>query len=202
LKNANWGKFTKNIFILLPVLLVLLVPILDASAQTTRPDPPKGLSATPVSPTAILLTWTAPTNTGGSAITGYKIEFKIIPNNYSVLVPTTGNATTSYTHSGLITGKTYIYKVSAINSAGTSDPSAEAVATPTSTSAPLASVVPNPPTNLSATAVSPTKINLSWTAPSGNGGPAVTGYKIEQKLDTDAYISVVDNTVLQLLFTQ
>ena len=40
--------------------------------------------------------------------------------------------------------------------------------------------VPGIPTNLSATAISSTQINLSWIAPS-NGGSPITGYKIERE---------------------
>jgi subtilase family serine protease len=39
----------------------------------------------------------------------------------------------------------------------------------------------SPPTGLTATAVSSSQINLSWTAPSSNGGSPITGYKIEQE---------------------
>ena len=39
--------------------------------------------------------------------------------------------------------------------------------------------VPNPPRNLTATAVSKTQINLSWTAPINSTTDQVNGYKIE-----------------------
>ena len=39
--------------------------------------------------------------------------------------------------------------------------------------------VPGPPTGLAATANGQTQIDLSWSAPSSDGGAAITGYKIE-----------------------
>ena len=171
---------------------LVLISNLQALAQTATPDPPTGLSATPLSPTKIKLIWIKPLNNGSSTVTNYKIEFKIVPNDYAVLVTTT-NATTSYTHTNVQTGKNYIYRVSAINSAGTSNPSAEAIAQPTSTSG-SGNTAPNPPSSLSATAVSPTQINLSWTAPSNTGGTPIIGYKIERKSGTGSYSILITNT--------
>ncbi|HEU5221175.1 MAG TPA: fibronectin type III domain-containing protein, partial [Candidatus Nitrosotalea sp.] len=84
-------------------------------AQTaTVPDAPTGFSALAVSPTSVNLNWNPPQNNGGSPITGYRIDYRIAPSStYSTLV-TLGNLTT-YTHSGLTTSKTYIYRVYAIN---------------------------------------------------------------------------------------
>ncbi len=42
------------------------------------------------------------------------------------------------------------------------------------------STVPSAPTGLTATAVSASQINLSWTAPANNGGSPITGYKVER----------------------
>lgn len=42
------------------------------------------------------------------------------------------------------------------------------------------SIIPSPPTNLSATPSSPTEVDLNWLAPQNNGGLPITGYKIER----------------------
>lgn len=55
--------------------------------------------------------------------------------------------------------------------------------------------VPNPPTNLNATAVSSTQINLSWTAPVNSTEDQVNGYKIEiRPFCTGSFSVLVANT--------
>ncbi|TBR11884.1 MAG: hypothetical protein EPO62_01095 [Candidatus Nitrosotenuis sp.] len=161
-----------------------------AASASSAPGAPTGLAATAVSSSKIELSWTAPANNGGYPVTGYKIEYKKGTGTYQSLVSNTANATTAYSHSGLTTGTAYTYKISAINSIGTSAASTEVSATPTTASA---AVAPGAPTGIIATPVSATQVNLSWTAPS-NGGSAITGYKIEYKSGTGAYSVLVANT--------
>ena len=171
-------------------------PSLEAFAQPkststlNAPSAPTSLSATAISPTQISLSWSAPTNNGGAVITGYKIEVKSGSGSYT-MVSNTQSTSTTYSHTGLTTGTTYTYKVSAINSAGAGDASNEVSATPTSSSS---SGVPGAPTNLAATAVSGTQINLSWSAPSNNGGYPIIGYKIEYRIGSGSYTTLVSNT--------
>ena len=52
-----------------------------------------------------------------------------------------------------------------------------------------------PPTNLSAQAVSTSQINLSWNAPSNLGGLLLTGYKIDRSSnDGSTWSTIVSNT--------
>ncbi len=144
------------------------------TAVATVPGAPTGLTATADGQTIINLSWTAPTNTGGAAITGYQIE--VSPNgtsNWSDLVANT--TATTYAHTGLSAGETRHYRVRAINSVG---PGAVSATTSATTDTPNATV-PAAPTQLTATAAGRTRINLSWTAPTNTGGAAITGYQIE-----------------------
>ena len=50
------------------------------------------------------------------------------------------------------------------------------------------------PTDLTATAVSPTQINLSWNAPTQNYGKTIIGYEIEQKLSSGKFLTIIENT--------
>jgi len=170
-------------------LSLIIVPFYaEGQSGPTVPNAPT-LTATVISSSQVNLSWTTPSN-GGSSITGYKIEYKIIPAGYSLLVQINGNTTTTYSHTGLQSDKYYVYHIAAINSVGTSEWSAEAIG---HTQQPQ-NIVPNPPTGLNVKAVSPTKINLFWNAPSNNGGPLVSGYKIEEKAGTGSYSIVVANT--------
>ncbi len=154
------------------------VPSNTANASTdpaTAPGPPTSLTAKASGQTTINLSWTAPSNTGGAAITGYKIEVSTNGGtSFTNLVEDTKSTTTTYSHTGLSAGTTRHYRVSAINSAGTGSASNIASAT---TDVPIATVAAAP-TSLRAKASGQTMINLSWTAPTNTGGAAITGYRI------------------------
>ena len=145
----------------------------SATTTTTVPGAPTGLTAMASGTTAINLSWSAPGSTGGSAITGYRIEVSSNGgSSWTNLVANTSNTTTTYAHTGLAAGTTRHYRVSAINANGTGVPSNVANATTTTT-------VPGAPTGLTAMASGTTAINLSWSAPASTGGSAITGYRIE-----------------------
>ena len=161
----------------------------SATTGTSAPGAPTGLTATASGTTAIDLSWSAPGSTGGSAITGYKIEVSSDGgSSWSDLVANTSNTTTTYAHTGLAAGDTRHYRVSAINTNGTGTASNVASAT-TGTS------VPGAPTGLTATASGTTAIDLSWSAPGSTGGSAITGYKIESSSDGgSSWSDLVANT--------
>ena len=166
------------------------------TSQNIVPGIPTNVSATPVSPTQINLSWNAPAYNGGPTVTGYRIDLKIGSGSYSTFSSNTGPVT-SFSHLGLTTGTTYYYKIYAINSVGPGNASSEVSATPTSSSS---STVPNPPTNLVATQTTSTQIDLSWTAPSSSS--PITGYKIEEKIGAGSYSVIVSNTESKIVISQ
>ena len=87
------------------------------------PQPPANFTATPGNAQATI-SWTAPTNTGGSPITGYTATASVGGQSC------TTTTATSCTISGLANGTTYYVSVTATNAVGISDPSVVAV-TPT-----------------------------------------------------------------------
>ena len=95
---------------------------------STAPGSPTGLTATVASTSQINLSWTVPSNNGGSTITGYKIE-RSTDGVWSTVVNNTGSTSTTSSDSGLSQNSTYTYRVSAINPVGSSTPSNTASAT-------------------------------------------------------------------------
>ena len=132
---------------------------------------PTGLRATATSRSAIKLEWTAPTDTGDGEIADYRIEKSNDAGTTWSLLFDISSTHLTYTHTGLTQDTTRHYRVSARTVHGLGPYSSVANATTHS--------VPEPPTNLTATASGTERINLSWRAPSDRGSSAITGYRVE-----------------------
>lgn len=103
------------------------------------PTAPSALTAMAGSLSA-QLSWTAPTANGGSPITGYAVETSTDGGNTWSAPAMTGSTGTSYTVSGLNGGHSYVFRVAAVNAAGTGAYSAASGAVvPTGTSPACAS---------------------------------------------------------------
>ena len=133
-----------------------------------RADAPRAVGTTQIN-----LSWTASTDNVG--VTGYRVERcqgASCTNFAQVGTPTA----TTFSDTGLTANTTYRYRVRATDAAGNLSAYSTIVDQPRrqapDTTAPTA------PTGLTATASSPTQINLSWTASTDNVG--VTGYRVER----------------------
>ena len=94
------------------------------------PDPPTNLTAAAAGETQLDLSWTAPEDTNGSEIVGYRIEVSTdAGTSWTDLIADTSSTVTTYAHTGLESGATRHYRTSAINSVGTGAPSNVASAT-------------------------------------------------------------------------
>ena len=165
-------------------------PSNTVSAKTGHTQVPTNLQADDISPTSILLTWSAPSQTYGGSINGYTI-FKVLSTGDIDTITDTSNPQTSYTVTGLITDKEYSFVVKARYTIGSSAVSSSASATPTLDSEPPSKFnVSSPPVSLTATATSPIQINLGWNYPSKDGGTPITGYRIDVKVGNADYITL------------
>ncbi len=150
-----------------------------SSEATATPATTPG---TPDSPTlevkdgSLGASWTAPTDTGGSAITGYSVRYCDnstlcdAANEWTVRTVSSGS-TTTYTIGSLTNGKTYEVQVAARNRKGLSAWSFSASASP--------AALPAKPTGLAVEAAHQS-LKVSWTA-SVDNGTTVTGYEVEYR---------------------
>jgi len=129
------------------------------------------VAGSPASPTNVsavagdaraVVSWTAPANTGGIALTGYTVT-----SSPGGVTATAGASASSATVTGLTNGTAYTFTVHATNSVASS-----AESTPSSAVTPAGP--PGAPTNVTATASSESAV-ISWTAPP-NGGSPLTSY--------------------------
>jgi titin len=144
----------------------------DVSTTTPRtvPGAPTAVAATP-GDGSVTITWAAPTDDGGNAVSGYRVEE--LDGTTWTTVDTVAGRTATIDHR--TNGTAYQYRVRALNDAGAGAPATSGAVTPRT--------VPDAPTSLRAVA-GDTTVALTWAAPTDDGGDAVSGYVLEQ-LDTD-----------------
>ena len=75
---------------------------------------------------ALAGSWTAPANDGGSAITGYKVQWRSGGEDWDPTTRETSTTMTEHRISGLTNGVNYTVRVAAVNALGTGAWSTEA----------------------------------------------------------------------------
>ena len=153
-----------------------------------EPERPKSLEADDVSDSEVRLEWKRPDDNNSPPITGYRIEYKEAGDSkFKVARADTKSRSTAYTVDGLDEDEEYVFRVSAINSVGTGEPSGEARATPSKDSKGTRSVRPNAPSGVSAVPTSDTSLLVAWKAPRSGDGPPITGYLVEYRQKVGGY---------------
>lgn len=142
----------------------------NGGAQTV-PGVPTNVTAVPGNQEATI-SWAPPTNYGGTPVSGYQVQ--VFANGTPSVTWSFGWPATTQTILGLTNGVSYTFKVSAVNFVGTGAPSgaSNAVTPPNGTAS-----VPGAPTGANATPGNG-QATVSWTAPTSNGGSAITGYRV------------------------
>jgi hypothetical protein len=130
------------------------------------PDAPTSLSASLYANAQSVLTWTAPTNNGGSSITDYIVQRSTDNANWTTFTDGV-SATTGATVTGLNAGTLYYFRVAAITSYGTG-----AYATTSATTG----AAPDIPTGVSGGSGSNGSVLVSWNAVTVL--PAVSSYTV------------------------
>jgi len=175
---------------------IVLFNIPSVYAEVTFPDPPTNLDVIIRTGTEGYihdLSWEAPSDDGGAAISGYKIEYANLifysgiddmQSSYWNVLETTKDTQTGYTYESTSFDETLCFRVSAYNSVGTGLPSNYG-----GTCWNNQADVPDRIFNLEATEISDSQIDLSWDAPDDNGLP-ILGYKIEYHIDLETFVLI------------
>jgi fibronectin type 3 domain-containing protein len=121
------------------------------SGPITPPAAPAGLSSANSGNAQVALSWAR------AAAPDYNVKRSTVSGGPTSSWPV-ASAATSFTDTTVINGTRYFYVVSARNAAGEGLNSAEANAMPTAPP-----TAPAPPTNLTATVLSKTQVNLAWS---------------------------------------
>ena len=141
-----------------------------AVSAATTPDAPTTVVATQ-GVGQMGVTWSAPVNNGGSAITDYAVQYSSDSgSNWSTFADGTSTST-STTVTGLANNTSYIFRIAAVNIAGTGSYSTASTAV-TTAAVPGAPGTPTPTPHQSA------QVPLSWTA-AANNGSAITDYVVQ-----------------------
>lgn len=145
----------------------------DSSSVTTKPytfaGPPQNLVATPAD-ASMILTWSAPSNTGGYPISIYVINTYDLSNTLLF----TESSLTPYTQYGLTNGTSYNFQIvsqtlnTELNQTITGG-SISVISTPFTQSQAVQNLIASP---------SDGAVTLSWDPPLENGGNAVDHYNV------------------------
>ena len=151
--------------------------------DTVPPTTPTGLGGSAPNSSTVNLTWNA--STDNVAVTGYRV--------YRGGSQIGTSATTSYSDGGRTGSTTYSYQVAAYDAVPNVSPLSSAINVTTPDT-----IAPTTPTSLSATAINPTRIDLSWGGSTDSGGSGLAGYRIYRggvPLTTTSSTSYSDTTV-------
>lgn len=137
-----------------------------SATPRTVPSAPQNLAAVPGN-SSVTASWSAPSSSGGAAVTGYTVTASPGGAACSTTVGVTPNPL-SCAISGLTNGTTYVLSARAHNPAGTGS---------ATTASAVPRTVPSTPTSVTAVA-GDGSATVSWGAPTSDGGAAVSGYTV------------------------
>ena len=137
----------------------------------------------------VTISYTAPSDLGGGSVRSYSIQVSrdsgATWQNYTSTTGVTVNL------SAPAKGQTWQYRAIAVTQYGNSLPSGSA-------SISVATTVPSAPGSISYGFNSDSTVTVRWSAPSDNGGLAITGYKV-QKQNGTTWVDFADASVTSII---
>ena len=152
-------------------------PLTDVNVDTV-PNAPIGLYASSSAIGSVTLSWVNPSSNSTLGVTDFVVQYKKASDSTWLTFNDGVSTTTKATVTGLSSSTNYNFQVAAVNSSGTS------AYTPYITVLSKANGIPDPPTNVSGIAPTPTSIYLTWTAPAKLNGGILSDYIVLYKLNT------------------
>lgn len=149
--------------------LVLLIGSLFAGGTTSAagkgdrsaPTTPSNLIAGSITATSVALSWTGSTDNSGSLT--YKVKITNLKNSAYNSLATVSQSQTTYTANFLATNSPYTFSVYAVDAAGNKSADSNLVSAST-----LADTTPPTAPTLTATVLTPSQVQLTWTTSSDN----------------------------------
>lgn len=141
----------------------------EYTLDATAPGIVSGLSVNLDVSQQITLSWTPIAQDSGSTIIGYKIYQDISTNTLLRTVSSRTSSSTTFT--GLTNGTSYTYEIAAYDTDGNIGNRSFVTGTPRTVPGVVQSV---------GASIDLTTVTISWSAPSSNGGSAVTGYTVSR----------------------
>lgn len=156
-----------------------------------RPGPPEPpITLTDVSRHQITLCWNPPTDNGGSDITKYVIERCETSTQIFVEIAQSAATAFRYVDQNVTENCEYIYRVSAVNEIGTSEPAiSNTVVARASYGKPSA-----PQRPITVRDVKDTSFTLGWCPPETDGGSPIIEYLVEKREASKKAWQPVGNT--------
>ena len=158
------------------------------TSASTVPGVPTGLSVLPGDSGALNVSWQTPISDGGSAITGYTIQWKAAPGSWTVPADVSEATATGITHTitGLTDGTPYTVRVIATNQIGNGEPTTES----TATSMTPQQLGPRDIGRVTLSSTTPGVVDASWEAPS----EVPVDYRVSWAKVGESYLTWTDLT--------
>ena len=158
------------------------------TTSPTKPGKTRSVDASTTESGTLFITWQAPDSDGGSAITGYKVQWKSGTQSFGgdpSREHTTGDSIPNYLITGLSNGTEYTVRVIAVNAVGDGPPSDTTTGTPVGP--------PDAPPNVQAGS-GHQQLTVNWGAPN-DGGSAITEYTLQWKSGGQSFTSTRQRTI-------